>query len=669
MIDRRSLLQAGLAAPAVAAGFSPWAKALADGAITPPTVAELMKKPEVLGAALSPDGERIAILREQRQDDKRVAFVMVVKASDLGATPKTVILGDYDPMQVLWANNDRLIVTLSMDHDANGLKLKDGANEPLTIYRAMAIGADGSNPAILVGNRTNAITDSIDLSMIVDMQADDPDNVIMQIWDPGHGLWSLQKVNVYTGVAVNYEIGGKSTFGWYFQNGRPVLRFDSANTRRTAINVLVRAPNAADWTFYRKIRRGFADIPDEFKIVSASSEPGILWALDFPKDEDAPVLRKFDLNTRTLGEIVARQPGRGIDDLLRDNHFQLVAVEYTDDRTAYQFTDKSFAGHFKGMNAFFENKANVRLFDVDDAHNRFLAQVSGPQQPPAYYLYDRKAVRFDQLGESRPWLNGRLAPTEVLNLKARDGMDLTAYVTTPVVGGGGPRPMVMMPHGGPQSRDQISYDFIAQAAAARGWLVVQPNFRGSTGYGRAFSDAGHRHWGDAMQWDLEDCIDNLVKAGRADPKRLAIMGDSYGGYAALMGVVLKPDLYRCAVARAGPSDLLQSLSEDKDDGEDSFIYRWWTDLMGDPAKDEAMLRAASPAQRAAEIKVPIFLAHGTKDEVVDVRESRTMAAALKKAGKAYTYSEVKGQDHPYWEDEKEQAFLEQAMDFIAKAFA
>lgn len=346
MIQRRTLL-AGLAAAPALAGWKP-ARAAEPG----PTPADFLRKPEVLDAALSPDGERIAILREQRQGDKRVAFILIVKASDLGAAPKTVILGDYDPMAVVWANNDRLLVTLAMDHDANGLKIKGYVGDSLeniTIYRAMAIGADGSNPVIMVGNLTNAIVDSIDLSRIVDMQADDPDNVMMQIWDPGHSLWSLQKVNVNTGTAVRYEIGTKSTFGWYFQGGVPVLRFDSANTLRTAINVLVRAPDAADWTFYRKIRRGFADIPDEFKILSASAEPGILWASDFPDSEDAPVIRKFDLKTRTLGEVIARQPARGVDGLLRDNHFNLVGVKYTDDRTAYQFADKSFAGHFKGI--------------------------------------------------------------------------------------------------------------------------------------------------------------------------------------------------------------------------------------------------------------------------------------------------------------------------------
>ncbi|MDQ0465282.1 dipeptidyl aminopeptidase/acylaminoacyl peptidase [Caulobacter ginsengisoli] len=670
MIQRRTLLAGAFAAPALTAAMAAWTRAVAADAVTPPTVAELMKKPEVLGASLSPDGQRIAILREQRQGEKRVAFVLIVKADDLAAAPRTVVLGDYDPMQVVWANNDRLLVTLAMDHDANGLKIKgvyDGSIENITIYRAMAIGADGSNPVIMVGNRTNAITDSLDLSRIVDMLADDPDNVIMQIWDPGPSQWTLQKVNVNTGVAVRYEAGSKSTYAWDFQNGVPVVRYDSATTRRTAVNIFVRPQGAADWTFYRKVRSDFGELPAEFEIIAASPERDVLWAMELPEGEDAQVIRKFDLRTRTLGEVVARQPGRGVDGMLVDNNQLLVGVRYTEDRTSYQFADKSFQGHFKGMNAFFENKANVFLFDVDDAHNRFLAHVSGPQQAPAYYLYDRKAVRFDVLGDSRPWLGGRLAPMETLKIKARDGLDLTAYLTTPITPATGPLPMVVVPHGGPQVRDQSGYDHLVQALAAQGWLVLQPNYRGSTGYGRAFAEAGHHHWGDAMQWDVEDCVDSLVKAGRADPKRLAILGGSYGGYAALMGGILKPDLYRCVVSRAGPSDLPKTLADVRGQG-DAEIYRWWTDLIGDPARDAAMLRAASPALRAAEMKAPVLLFHGTKDPVVDVFASRDMNAALKQAGKAVTYVEVKGEGHGGWKDEHETTWLEQSVAFIAKSF-
>jgi dipeptidyl aminopeptidase/acylaminoacyl peptidase len=671
MIDRRSLLQAGLAAPAVAAGFSVWARALADGAVTPPTLDELMRRPEVLSAALSPDGERIAILREQRQGDKRTAFLLIVKAADLGADPKTVVLGDFDVFDVFWGSSERLIVRLAMDRDGRGELIRgyyDGALVPIVLYRAMAIGADGSNPVILLGDRDNAQKNVLDLSEVVDRLPDDPDHILMQFWDPGHGLQTLLKVDIKTGTGVTVEQGTKSTITWAVQNGRAVLRYDS-NVMNTVFSLYVRAPGEADWTFYRKVRAKQEDIPPEFLIVGVTPEPGVLLALDWPDSEDSYVVRKFDLKAKALGEVVVRQPGRDITELVVDRRNVLVGAAYQDDRLNYMFFEKGILPHYKGMNAFFENRGNVRILDIDDAHDRYVVQVFSPRQPHAYYLYDRKAARFDVLGESRPWLNGRLADAEIVQVKARDGLDLTAYLTIPITPSAGPRPMVVMPHGGPQVRDSLDYDRWAQALAARGWLVLQPNFRGSGGYGRAFAKAGHHHWGDAMQWDVEDCVAAVVASGKADPKRLAILGASYGGYAALMGAILKPDLYKAVVSRAGPSDLLKDLAQTRSQGgADSEIYDWWTTLMGDPAKDAAMLKAASPALRAAEMKAPVLLFHGTKDPVVDVFASRDMNAALGKAGKSVTYVEVKGEGHGGWKDEHEQDFLQKSADFIAQAF-
>ncbi len=677
MIKRRTLLGGALAAPGLAAALGLWSPALADPAVTPPTLDELMKRPEVLGASLSPDGERVAILREQRVPssgqggDKRTAFLLIVKASDLGASPKTVVLGNYDVIDLFWGSNERLIVRLAMDRDGKGELIRgyyDGALVPIILYRAMAIGADGSNPVILLGDRDNAQKDVLDLSEVVDQLADDPDHIIMQFWDPGHSLMALLKVDINTGTGVTIEQGSKSTVGWAMQNGQAVLRYDS-NVMNTVFSLYVRSPGEADWTFYRKVRAKQDDVPPEFALVGVTPEPGVLLAQDYPDSEDGYVVRKFDIKTRALGDVVARQAGRDIEGPLLDRRNILVGASYGDDRLNYQFFEKGIAPHFKGMNAFFNNQCNVRITDISDNHDRYVVQVSGPQQPFAYYLYDRKAARFDVLGESRPWLTGRLANMEIVKVKARDGQDLTAYLTTPVTPATGPRPMVVMPHGGPQLRDSLDYDRWAQTLAAQGWLVLQPNFRGSGGYGRAFADAGHHHWGDAMQWDVEDCVAAVVASGKADPKRLAILGASYGGYAALMGGILKPDLYKAVVSRAGPSDLLKDLAQTRSQGgAESEIYDWWTTLMGDPAKDGAMLRTASPVLRAAEMKAPVLLFHGTKDPVVDVFASRDMNAALSKAGKSVTYVEVKGEKHGGWKDEHEKDFLAQSTAFIAKAF-
>jgi dipeptidyl aminopeptidase/acylaminoacyl peptidase len=256
---------------------------------------------------------------------------------------------------------------------------------------------------------------------------------------------------------------------------------------------------------------------------------------------------------------------------------------------------------------------------------------------------------------------------EALRVTTRDGAEITAYLSRPIAAPKGPLPMVVLPHGGPELRDQLDWDLFAQTYAARGWLVLRPNFRGSGGYGKAFADKGRRRWGDLMQEDVEDCVAHVVGKGWADPARLAICGGSYGGYAALMGTVRKPDLYKVVVSIAGVSDLLEELATTrKEDGADSAVYAYWLATIGDPKADEAMLVAASPARRAAEIKAPVLLLHGTRDGIVDPKQSKIMAKALKAAGKTYEHVEVKGAGHRGWSIDDWKTMLNTSADFIAK---
>jgi dipeptidyl aminopeptidase/acylaminoacyl peptidase len=218
-------------------------------------------------------------------------------------------------------------------------------------------------------------------------------------------------------------------------------------------------------------------------------------------------------------------------------------------------------------------------------------------------------------------------------------------------------------------RDHYEWDRWTQALAARGWLVLQPQFRGSGGYGKRFAEAGRKQWGERMQQDIEDAVAHVVGSGAADPKKLAIMGASFGGYAAMMGVVRQPTLYRCAVAVSGDFDLIDSLAfSRREDGADSDTYAYWLASMGDPKKDAALLKAHSPRQRVNEIVVPVMMVAGTEDTVVSPQQSRDMARALKAAGKTYEHFELTGEGHTGWSVDNEKKVLTEAMRFIGKAF-
>lgn len=665
MFTRRSFVAAGLSAPLVASAAGALA---AEG---PPSLDELLRKPILLDARLSPDGQRVALLREQWQGGTRLAYLRLARAGALEDFTQ-VALGDFDVEQVEWSGNDRLLIWALFDKAADGKPTGIRVGDwflPIPVRRLVSVGADGSNPVVLFSNRAQNIKHDFDLSNVVDLWPANPGFVVMQVWNTGHERWVLFKVDVRTGEATELERGEPATELWYVHNGVPVLRYDVSASGRTA-TVFARAPGETAWKSYRRFRRDeFRQIVD-FDIVGGTPDPDVLLVRCRLDGDAETVVRPFNLRGLALGEVLARQPGRDISGVICDDAANLVAAQYTDDRIGYVFPDANLAAHYRGMNAFFDNLANVELRSVSHDHARFVTEVSGPTQAGAFHLYDRTAKTYAPLGEQRPWLKGRLAGMETLKVKARDGLELTAYLTVPQSAGTGRLPMVVMPHGGPQVRDAYEYDTWAQALAAQGWLVLQPNFRGSGGYGRRFAEAGHRHWGDAMQWDVEDCVAAVVASGRADPARLAILGASYGGYAAMMGAILRPDLYRCVISRAGPDDLLRELDNTRrEDGADSPAYAWWTELIGDPRADEDRLRAASPRLRAAEMKPPLLLFHGVDDRTVEVEASRDMDKAMRKAGRPCEYVEVKGEGHRGWRPENEKMFLERSIGLIRRSIA
>jgi dipeptidyl aminopeptidase/acylaminoacyl peptidase len=263
----------------------------------------------------------------------------------------------------------------------------------------------------------------------------------------------------------------------------------------------------------------------------------------------------------------------------------------------------------------------------------------------------------------RPWLDpNRLASTEVRKITMRDGAEITTYLTS-LGSSTNKRPLVVMPHGGPEARDSIGFAPIVQAFAAQGWLVLQLNFRGSDGYGTRFAEAGHRQWSGLMQDDVTDAVGELIHDALVQPDRIVIYGASYGGYAALAGAVSTPDLYRAAVAVAGVSDLTAFLRFEKyrDDG-DAVLYDHWVKLIGDPKTDSAALRAASPSQRANEIHIPVLLMHGSTDNVVPLEQSRIMKASLDHARKNVQLEIFDGEGHSFWSRPNE---VKQTNDAIA----
>jgi dipeptidyl aminopeptidase/acylaminoacyl peptidase len=291
------------------------------------------------------------------------------------------------------------------------------------------------------------------------------------------------------------------------------------------------------------------------------------------------------------------------------------------------------------------------------------------RDPGHYLLFEPARDRWQPLGHVRPSIDpGRMAAKSLHRIKARDGAELPLWITRPArPEGAPPAPAVVLVHGGPHVRGGYrEWSAEAQFLASRGYVVIEPEFRGSAGYGAAHFRAGWKQWGHKMQDDLSDALQFAVAQGLVEAGRACIMGASYGGYAALMGVVKDPDQYRCAVATAAVSD-------------PRFLYEFhWSDVsyeslwyalpwtLGDPKKDEALLIAASPLVHAARIKAPVLLVHGGKDLRVPIQSGERMAEAMRKAGKAVEFVVYPDEGHSFRHDANRFDYYRRVEKFLAQ---
>ncbi len=300
-----------------------------------------------------------------------------------------------------------------------------------------------------------------------------------------------------------------------------------------------------------------------------------------------------------------------------------------------------------------------------DDPRQMIVYSEGEGDAGSYYYIDLTTGDGKPVASNYPDLPAEwITQKKAIDYKAADGLNIHAYLTLPPFREARNLPLIVLPHGGPEEHDDISFDWQAQAFASRGYAVLQPNFRGSSGYGQAFINAGHGEWGRKMQTDLSDGVRYLAAQGLIDPKRVAIFGESYGGYAALAGATIDTGVYNCAVSVAGISDLKAIVDwEDSKTGyQNDTVVLADRQFMGDPSRWGEI----SPAKQAAKASCPVLVVHGTDDTRVPIEQSYEMQNAMKAAGKEVQLITYKGQTH--WEDDQTSriAMMQAAMDFIQK---
>ena len=333
----------------------------------------------------------------------------------------------------------------------------------------------------------------------------------------------------------------------------------------------------------------------------------------------------------------------------------------------YQFEEPRLAAAWSMIVGVFPGR-QLRLQSHTSDYSKIVVYVEGTGEPGGYYLLDLAAKKLSKVGSAYPGLTSAdVAEVRAITYAAGDGLAIHGYLTLPQGKTAKNLPLIVLPHGGPESRDEAGFDWWAQALASRGYAVLQPNFRGSTGYGESFIRAADGEWGGKMQTDLSDGVRFLAKQGVIDPKRVCIAGASYGGYAALAGITLDKGVYRCAVSVAGIGDVGEMIKfETLRYREESPTVRYHKRLFGVTSISDPKLDARSPTRHADDADGPVLLIHGKDDTVVQYSQSTDMRNALERAKKPVEFVTLREEDHWLSREATRQQMLSATVTFLEK---
>jgi dipeptidyl aminopeptidase/acylaminoacyl peptidase len=603
----------------------------------PPGAAAFGALPAETDTVLSPSGTRLAWVDHAHEKPRVVMFdVDARKELRVLALPERLKL-----RRLLWNDDDTLLVTFSQTHQSD--VATQTSREFFINIAYSAAGGDGRMLPAANGRARGA--EAAAYAYLVRGSIDKPHTVIMGTNAACYaGSACLLEVDTATGTPAIIKTGKDVTIGWVVDRaGTPVAR--------------------ADWDYVNRVYRVYALSGNNIRQILETQDKSAPRLAGILPDDSALVLLATNGRAHQAAwklpldgspaSVLAEDPDADIDAAYTDSYTgAIIGVYVGGSKTTIHWLDARAQQRAAAVRRAFPNKeVNVYGWSVDGA--RTLAKVETPSTPPVFYLIDFKSRRADIAGEEYPGLEGAtLGEFREITYKARDGTPIPAYLTLPPGKHSGPGPLVVLPHGGPQARDYPGFDWLAQFLATRGYAVLQPQFRGSTGFGEAFERAGYRQWGGLMQDDVTDGVRAMIDQGIADAHHVCIVGASYGGYAALAGAAFTPDLYACAVSVNGVSDLRALMREEvpmyaggagRPGRIISTAQSEWTERVG--AETDPALATKSPINSVAAIKVPVLIAYGTGDGVVPTEQSIRMAEALQKAGKMVTVVKLPDEDH------------------------
>jgi len=603
----------------------------------PPPIEAYAALPGAQSLQLSPDGDRLAMISAYKGKP-----VLVVRRIDGQGTPAVIDTGKTVPDWFLWKNDATLLasVRFTVSHplvdiieETRLVMLSPDGKESVPVK----INREGPMGAVVigdVGNRTPQIQDHI-----VSLLPEDPDHLLMDVTPKEDFVHpDLVRVDVHSGhpAVIQHSMPGIDE---WFTNDQGQILAARKTTHETTFGkdvhrqLLVRPNPDAEWQVLSEAdvdkghRLDIAGIVGNTLYVTSDGQGGRL------------VARAYDLGAMQWGEVVAADQRCDVVPLHYQRHLNGFALPCVG--TGFTYLDPAWQKDYllvvkalKAQHVSIEGRSA-------DGKRTLVSVLQTNNAPRSFWLIDRRGEKTELkwIGDSyHDIADEQIAPSKWLTYPARDGKQVPALLTLPVGYSSGVIPFVVMPHGGPTGHDVLAFDWRVQFLASRGYGVLQPQYRGSSGYGLAWQEAGYQQWGGLMQDDVTDGTRWLIGQGMAEAGKIAMVGHEYGGYAALMGVIKEPALYACAAAYDPMTDLNLMVQHQK--------HYAFHDLNAPHVASQGQsLDAASPVENADKIQVPVLLVHGEQDYVVPKEHSERMERAMKRKGKQVEAIYLEGGDY------------------------
>ena len=592
---------------------------------------DFFKNPEKLAYKISKDGKYLSYLAPYNSR----LNIFVQKIGD-GEALRLTNESERDIRTYFWGNDDILLFLKDNNGDEN--------------YHLYAVDKNGGN--------TRDLTPFEDVKTVIIDELDEIESdVLIGINKRNREVFDVIRLNIITGeMKLAAENPGNISAWFTDHDGK--------------IRVAITTDGVNSSILYR-------DNEDEqFKVVLTTSFKEMVMPLFFTFDNkyiyaasnlnrDKSAIVKFDVKNGKELELLYEHPEVDVSDLSYSKKRKvLTAISFVNWKRERVFLDEEIKAIFERLTREL-GRYEISIADMNKEEDKFLVRTVSDRSFGQYYFYDKTEDKLFKLADISPWLDeNKLSEMKPVTYKSRDGLTIHGYLTLPNNAKQKNLPTVLVVHGGPWARDDWGYDPEAQFLSNRGYAVLQVNYRGSIGYGRKFWESSFKQWGKAMQNDLTDGVKWLIGQGITDPKRVAIYGGSYGGYATLAGLTITPELYACGVDYVGVSNLFTFMKT---------IPPYWKpylemmyEMVGNPEKDKQLLKESSPVYNVDKIKAPLFIAQGRMDPRVNINESDQMVEALKKRGIDVPYMVKDNEGHGFHNEENRFEFYEAMEKFIAK---